>query len=236
MIDNKQCILIVDDEVKIVQGLKDFFNAKNYHVLTANHGQEAMVVYEQFQKNIDIILLDVMMPVMDGYETLTYLRGKSQSLPIVMLTAKSQPEDELKGFDLDADDYIAKPFLPSLLLARIERILERGFSEKNEFNTIEDVGDIKIIHHKQVIEIEGDEIEVTKKEFDLIVYLIQNKNRILSREQLIDQVWSSDFNGDVRTIDTHIKQLRSKLGHLSYRIKTAHGVGYLFEVDDENDN
>lgn len=237
MIDHKKCILLVDDEIKIVQGLRDFFQAKNYHVLLASHGQEATVLYDQYHKDIDIVLLDVMMPVMDGYETLTYLRNKSKSLPIMMLTAKSQPEDELKGFDLEVDDYVAKPFLPSLLLARIERLLERGrVTVDQDVQTTDELNGIKLLHHKQMLEIHGELIDITKKEYELLVFLFNNRNQILSREQLISNVWSSDFNGDIRTIDTHIKQLRSKLDDLSYMIKTVHGVGYIFEVEDEDDN
>lgn len=234
MIDNKNCVLIVDDEIKILQGLRDFFNAQNYHVITASHGQEAMVLFQEYGHKIDIILLDVMMPVMDGYETLEFIRNIDKSMRVIMLTAKSQPDDELKGFELEADDYIAKPFLPSLLLARVERLLKRGNNIVEQ--SFESIGEIKILKSKQMIVIDHNEIELTKKEFSLLEYLIINKNQILSREQLIEDVWSTDFNGDVRTIDTHIKQLRMKLGHLSGYIKTAHGAGYLLEVTNENDN
>lgn len=232
MFENKKCILIVDDEIKIIQGLRDFFNAQNFHVLTASHGQEAIVLFEEYNNKIDLILLDVMMPVMDGYETLEYIRNKNKSIPIVMLTAKSQPDDELKGFELEVDDYIAKPFLPSLLMARIDRLFKRGPNHLVD-DTV-DIHGITILSNKQMIKIDDQNIDLTKKEFLLLECLIKNKGKILSREQLINLVWTNDFNGDVRTIDTHIKQLRLKLGHLSKVIKTAHGVGYLMEDDNEN--
>lgn len=227
MIDNRYCVLLVDDEVRMTRALRDFFRSKDYNVLIANNGKEALEVYYSNNEKIDIILLDIMMPIMDGIEVLTELNAHGADVPVIMLTAKSEESDELEGFAAGAYDYITKPFLPSVLFARVENILKRTNKKLDENVTISGIS-IDINNYSLIIE--GNKIDLKKREFDLLHYLILNKNIVLSRDKILTSVWGYDFDGDARTVDTHIKQLRIKLMDKAYLIKTVHRVGYVFEV------
>lgn len=231
MIDNKRCILIVDDEAKMVRALKDLFKMKSFYVLEAFDGQQALDTYCEYNAQIDLILLDVMMPVLDGFAVLKELRDSSSLTPVIMLTARGEEYDQLKGFKCGADDYIAKPFSLSLLLARVEAVLKRvGKDSSSEISE----GTIILNSTKRKAFSENVELDLTKREFDLLFFFMINASITFSREQILNSVWGYEFEGDIRTIDTHIKQLRIKLlGNADY-IKTIHRVGYRFEVQDES--
>lgn len=227
MINDKLCILLVDDEKRMTRVIKDFLVSKNYHVLLANDGQEALDVYYENNSKIDLILLDVLMPIMDGFEVLKEIRDNNDTVPVIMLTAKVQEYDQLQGFELGADDYICKPFSTSILLARIQSIFKRyNIGADKEF----EVDNKKIYYNVRVLTIDAVEIDLTPREYELLDYLVLNKGLPLTREQLLTNVWGYNFEGDIRTVDTHIKQLRGKLGDYSSCIKTVHRVGYVLEV------
>jgi len=227
MFDNKRCILIADDEVKMVRALKDLLSSKGFHVIDAYDGEQALDNYYKYNTQIDLILLDVMMPIYDGFEVLSDIRKTSLLTPIIMITAKGEEYDELKGFDLGVDDYITKPFLPTLLMARIESLLKRvGKDTSYEITAAE----ITLNTLKRTALFKNKDLELTKREFDLLYFLIVNKSIIFTREQLLDNVWGYDFDGDIRTVDTHIKQLRIKLDDKSHYIQTVYRVGYSFEI------
>ncbi|MFI3325512.1 MAG: response regulator transcription factor [Clostridia bacterium] len=227
MIDNRFCVLVVDDEVRMTRALRDFFRSKDFHVLIANNGQEALDIYYSNNEKIDIILLDVMMPVLDGFAVLSELKSHKQEVPVIMLTAKSEESDELDGFNAGVYDYITKPFSPTVLFARVENILKRvgrTLEQKIEVSGITlDINNFSMF-------IDSNRIDLKKREFDLLYFLILNKNIVLSRDKILTSVWGYNFDGDVRTVDTHIKQLRIKLLDKSSLIKTVHRVGYIFEV------
>lgn len=226
MHNGRTSILIADDEVKMVKALSDFFRANSFEVLKAYDGQEALKVYYEHKDEIDIMLLDVMMPEYDGFEVLRRLREDAELVPVIMLTARSEEYDELRGFRCGADDYVPKPFSPSLLLARVESILKRtGQTIKQEIKC----GDIVINSMKRSVYIGDNYINLTRREFDLLYFLIVNKGITLTRQQILTSVWGYDFDGDIRTVDTHIKQLRMKLGAEGDHIKTLHRVGYRLE-------
>jgi DNA-binding response OmpR family regulator len=226
--DKNGCILIADDEVRIVKALKDFLEINNFDVLFAYNGQSAIDVYYKNNNKIDMILLDVMMPIKDGYQVLQEIRENS-TVPIIMLTAKSEEYNELLGFNCGADDYIAKPFLPSLLLARVQAVMKRTVKKKD--NIV--LGNLNIDINKRQVSSNNNIIELTPREFDLLLYLVENREKPLTREQILNCVWGYDFMGDIRTVDTHIKQLRAKLGLCGKYIHTIHTIGYSFEVNDE---
>lgn len=226
MINNKRCILVVDDEIRIVKVLKDFLTANNFYILEAYNGEEALDIFYENNSKIDIILMDIMMPKIDGYEVLSEIR-KSSLIPVIMLTAKGQEYDEIKGFNLGSDDYIVKPFSPTLLLARIEAVLKR--IGKSEDNTLT-IGPISINSVQRTVKVDNTYLDLTRREFDLLAFLITNKGIALTREQLLNEVWGYDFEGEMRTVDTHIKQLRNKLKDYDF-IKTVHRVGYKFSID-----
>lgn len=231
MENNKRCILIVDDEQKMVRALKDFFSAKGFYILEAYDGIEALDCLRDNISRIDIILLDMMMPRMDGMETLREIRKSSPLIPVIFLTAKAEEYDEINGLSNGADDYVAKPFSPLLLLARVETVLRRfGKDLQNNMTA----GAITINASSRTVLIGDQLLDLTRREYDLLHYLMQNRSIPLTREQLLDAVWGYDFEGDHRTVDTHIRQLRSKLGDYAGYIKTVHCIGYQFEVDDEN--
>lgn len=225
MLNDKLCILLVDDEVKIVRALGDYFSAHKYEVLKAYDGEEAIDAYYKNINSIDLIILDVMMPKLNGFDVLKKLRGDEQLIPIIMLTAKSEEYDQIKGLTFGADDYIAKPISPTLLLARTEAVLRRT-GKGNAADIISE--NIVVNRTNHTVTDCGKNIELTKKEFDLLCYLILNSKITLSRDRLLDCVWGYDYEGDARTVDTHIKQLRSKL-ESGERIKTVYKVGYKFE-------
>lgn len=227
MINDKRCILIVDDDIKILRSLKDFLKGNNFYVLEATDGKMALDVFYENNTKIDMILLDVMMPNIDGIEVLKEIR-KSFLAPVIMLTARGEEYDQLKGFKNGADDYIPKPFSPSLLLARMEAVFKRmGKSEANDLSA----GKIRINILKRSVTVNDAQVALTPKEFDLLYYFVLNRGLILSREQILDSVWGYEFAGDFRTVDTHVKQLRNKLADCAGYIRTIHRVGYQFEVE-----
>ena len=220
-------ILVVDDESRMRKLVKDFLVKKQYKVLEAGDGEEAIEVFFG-NKDISLIILDVMMPKMDGWEVCKEIR-KFSKVPIIMLTAKSEENDELKGFELGVDEYISKPFSPKILVARVDAILRRA-NKIGADMTIE-AGDIKIDKAAHIVKVKDKEIELSFKEFELLTYFIENKGIALSRENILNYVWNYDYFGDARTIDTHVKKLRSKLGDCGDYIKTVWGMGYKFEVN-----
>ena len=222
-------ILVVDDEARMRKLVKDFLTIKGYQVIEAGDGEEAVEIFFQ-QKDIALILLDVMMPKMDGWEVLKTIRLHSK-VPIIMLTARGEERDELQGFDLGVDEYISKPFSPKILVARVNAILRRAnvIGESNEINA----GGIVIDKAAHQVKIDDKEIELSFKEFELLTYFVENQGIALSREKILNNVWDYDYFGDARTIDTHVKKLRSKLGEKGNYIKTIWGMGYKFEVDEE---
>ena len=220
-------ILVVDDEWRMRKLVKDFLVKKQYKVLEAGDGEEAIEVFFG-NKDISLIILDVMMPKMDGWEVCKEIR-KFSKVPIIMLTAKSEENDELKGFELGVDEYISKPFSPKILVARVDAILRRA-NKIGADMTIE-AGDIKIDKAAHIVKVKDKEIELSFKEFELLTYFIENKGIALSRENILNNVWNYDYFGDARTIDTHVKKLRSKLGDCGDYIKTVWGMGYKFEVN-----
>ena len=224
MIDNK--ILIVDDESRMRKLIKDFLQAKGYSILEAEDGEKALEVFEQNSAKINLILLDVMMPKLDGWSVLRQIRQESK-VPIIMLTARGEEQDELFGFELGVDEYISKPFSPKILVARVEAILKRvGAIEKE----IKDYGGIEIDKDGRTVKVDGKTIELSLREYELLIYLVENENVALSRDKILNNVWNYDYYGDSRTIDSHIKKIRHKLGKRGRYIKTMRGVGYKFEV------
>ncbi len=227
MLDNKRCILIVDDEQKMVRALRDYFKAHGFIVFDAYDGIEAMDIYIEKSNVIDIVLLDVMMPRQDGLKTLQLIREYSCSIPILLLTAKGEEYDQLQGFSCGADDYITKPFSLSVLKARVDAVLRR-FGKDGQHDIA--AGNLLIKTSTRTVFLSGRELELTRREYDLLYYLVVNRNHAFSREQLLDNVWGFDFDGGNRTVDTHIRQLRNKLEDCAGYIKTVHCVGYQFEV------
>lgn len=233
VIDNKRCILVADDEPKMVRALRDFLKANGFYVLEAKDGIEALDVFCENSNIIDIVLLDVMMPQQDGFTTLKLIRESASLVPVILLTAKSEEYDQLTGFSIGADDYIAKPFSPSVLMARIEAVLRRvGKDIREEIIA----GKLLLRTTTHAVIISGKELELTRREYDLLHFLVVNCNLTFSREQLLNNVWGCDFEGGSRTVDTHIRQLRNKLGECADYIKTIHCVGYQFEVPHENED
>ncbi len=219
-------VLVVDDEQRMRKLVKDFLAKKGYEVLEAGDGEEAVEIFFE-HKEIALVILDVMMPKMDGWETCREIRHFSQ-VPIIMLTAKSDEKDELLGFELGVDEYISKPFSPKILVARVEAILRRanlGSEERME------VGGILIDQAAHEVVIDGKNVELSFKEFELLTYFVNNQGVALSRERILNNVWNYDYFGDARTIDTHVKKLRNKLGDKGAYIKTIWGMGYKFEAE-----
>ena len=219
-------ILVVDDEARMRKLVKDFLVRSGYSVVEAADGEEAVNVFYE-QKDIALIILDVMMPKMNGYEVCEEIRRESR-VPVIMLTAKSDERDELKGFDLGIDEYVTKPFSPKILVARVEAILRRSGAGKTE--DIMDLGGIRVDKSAHEVTIDGKSLELSFKEFELLTYFMENNGIALSREKILNNVWNYDYYGDARTIDTHVKKLRSKLGDKGELIKTIWGMGYKFEA------
>ena len=219
-------ILVVDDEARMRKLVKDFLVRNNYQVLEAGDGSEAMDLFYE-NRDIALIILDVMMPKMDGWEVCREIRAESK-VPIIMLTARADERDELLGFDLGVDEYISKPFSPRILVARVEAILRRTNSAGAD--DVLKAGAIQINKAAHSVTIDGQEVELSFKEFELLTYFVENEGIALSREKILNSVWNYDYFGDARTIDTHVKKLRSKMnGHGDY-IKTIWGMGYKFEI------
>ena len=221
-----KCILVVDDEQRMRKLIKDFLKAKGYKILEAEDGEKALEVYEKNKNQINLILLDVMMPKLDGWSVLRQIRQDSK-VPIIMLTARGEEQDELFGFELGVDEYISKPFSPKILVARVEVILKRT----NQTNTeITEYGGIEIDKEGRTVKVDGKLVELSLREYELLVYLVDNTNIALSRDKILNNVWNYDYYGDSRTIDRHIKKIRHKLGKKGKYIKTIRGIGYKFEI------
>ena len=220
-------ILVVDDESRMRKLVKDFLTKKNFQVLEAGNGEEAMDIFYE-EKDIALIILDVMMPKMDGWEVCREIR-KNSKVPIIMLTARSDERDELLGFDLGVDEYISKPFSPKILVARVEAILRR--TGQNNPEDVISAGGIVIDKAAPLATVDGKPMELSFKEFELLTYFLENQGIALSREKILNNVWNYDYFGDARTIDTHVKKLRNKLGDKGNYIKTIWGMGYKFEVE-----
>ena len=219
-------ILVVDDESRMRKLVRDFLEKKGFVVMEAGDGEEAMDIFYE-EKDIALIILDVMMPKMDGWEVCREIR-KNSKVPIIMLTARSDERDELLGFDLGVDEYISKPFSPKILVARVEAILRRTNAISQD--KLLQVNGIEIDKSAHIVRINGKEIELSFKEFELLAYFMENQGIALSREKILNNVWNYDYFGDARTIDTHVKKLRSKMGDKGDCIKTIWGIGYKFEV------
>lgn len=220
-------ILVVDDESRMRKLVKDFLVKNNYEVMEAEDGSAALDIFYE-QKDIALIILDIMMPKMDGWEVCREIRSYSK-VPIIMLTAKADERDELQGFQLGVDEYISKPFSPKILVARVEAILRRTNQVSNE--DIMEAGGIQIDKAAHIVMIDGKPVELSYKEFELLTYFMENRGIALSREKILNNVWNYDYFGDARTIDTHVKKLRSKMGEKGDLIKTIWGMGYKFEVE-----
>ena len=221
-------ILVVDDEARMRKLVKDFLANKGFYVEEAGDGEEAVDKFFA-QKDIALVLLDVMMPKMDGWEVLKTIRKYSQ-VPVIMLTARSEERDELQGFSLGVDEYISKPFSPKILVARVEAILRRSNASGGDALS---AGGILIDKAAHQVTIDGKEVELSFKEFELLSYFVENQGIALSREKILNNVWNYDYFGDARTIDTHVKKLRSKMGDKGDYIKTIWGMGYKFEVSGQ---
>ncbi len=223
---NKLKILVVDDESRMRKLVKDFLVKQNYEVLEAENGSQALDLFFE-QQDIALIILDVMMPKMDGWQVCREIRNYSK-VPIIMLTARTDERDELQGFQMGVDEYIAKPFSPKILVARVEAILRR--TNQLSENEVLECGGISIDKAAHVVTIDGESVDLSFKEFELLTYFMENKGIALSREKILNSVWNYDYFGDARTIDTHVKKLRSKMGDKGDLIKTVWGMGYKFEV------
>ena len=221
-------ILVVDDESRMRKLIKDFLKVKGYEILEAADGEEALKVFEEQEHKINLILLDVMMPKQDGWSVLRQIRQVS-NVPIVMLTARGEEQDELFGFELGVDEYITKPFSPKILVARVEAILKRSTTNEKK---IKDIGGIVIDADGRTVEVDSKKIDLSLREYELLKYLVDNSGIALSRDKILNNVWNYDYYGDSRTIDSHIKKIRHKLGKKGKYIHTIRGVGYKFEVEE----
>ena len=219
-------VLVVDDESRMRKMVKDFLTREGYTVLEAGDGMEAMDIFYA-DKDIALIILDVMMPKMDGWQVCREIR-ESSKVPIIMLTARSEERDELQGFELGVDEYISKPFSPKILVARVNAILRRTLG--NVGGDVLEAGGIVLDKAAHIVKIDGESVDLSYKEFELLSYFIENQGIALSREKILNNVWNYDYFGDARTIDTHVKKLRSKLGDKGEYIRTIWGMGYKFEV------
>ena len=219
-------VLVVDDEVRMRKLIKDFLIKKGYGILEAGDGEEALTVFEENRNKIKLILLDVMMPNLDGWSVLRQIRQDSK-VPIIMLTARGEEQDELFGFELGVDEYISKPFSPKILVARVEAILKRTSPELKE---LKDYGGIVIDPEGRTVTVDSKQIEMSLREYELLKYLLDNEGIALSRDKILNNVWNYDYYGDSRTIDSHIKKIRHKLGKRGKYIQTIRGIGYKFEI------
>ena len=218
-------ILIIDDELRMRKLIKDFLVKEGYSTLEAKDGEEAIEVFENSKNKIGLVLLDVMMPKIDGWTVLREIR-KDSNVPVIMLTARGEEHDELFGFELGVDEYISKPFSVKILMARIEAILKRINGDKKK---VRDYSGIIIDEDGREVSVDGKKIEFSLREYELLKYLLDNENIALSRDKILNNVWNYDYYGDSRTIDSHIKKIRFKLGKKGKHIKTIRGIGYKFE-------
>lgn len=219
-------ILVVDDESRMRKLLRDFLTAKGYQILEAEDGEKAIEVFEENRNKIKLILLDVMMPKLDGWSVLRKIRQES-NLPVIMLTARGEEQDELFGFELGVDEYISKPFSPKILVARVETILKRVYGDTKQ---LKDYDGIVIDQEGRTVKVDGKPIDLSLREYELLKYLLDNENIALSRDKILNNVWNYDYYGDSRTIDSHIKKIRHKLGKKGKYIETVRGIGYKFEI------
>ena len=219
-------ILIVDDEARMRKLIKDFLTKNDYKTLEAGDGEEAIEVFEENKNKISLILLDVMMPKLDGWSVLRKIRNESQ-VPVIMLTARGEEQDELFGFELGVDEYISKPFSPKILVARIEAILKRINGDKEK---VRDYDGIVSDDQGRTVTVDGKPVDLSLREYELLKYLLDNEKIALSRDKILNNVWNYDYYGDSRTIDSHIKKIRHKLGKKGKYIETIRGVGYKFEI------
>ena len=219
-------ILVVDDESRMRKLLRDFLSAKGYQILEAEDGEKAIEVFEENRNKIKLILLDVMMPKLDGWSVLRKIRQES-NLPVIMLTARGEEQDELFGFELGVDEYISKPFSPKILVARVEAILKRVYGDTKQ---LKDYDGIVIDQEGRTVKVDGKPIDLSLREYELLKYLLDNENIALSRDKILNNVWNYDYYGDSRTIDSHIKKIRHKLGKKGKYIETVRGIGYKFEI------
>ena len=218
-------VLVVDDEPRMRKLIKDFLTQKDYDVMEAQDGENAIEIYKENIDKIDLILLDVMMPKLDGWSVLRLIRQENKKIPIIMLTARSEEQDELFGFELGVDEYISKPFSPKILVARVEALLRRTIKEDEQ---IAEIDGIIINDEARTVTVDDKNIEMSFREYELLKYLIQNKNVALSRDKILNSVWNYEYYGDSRTIDSHIKKIRHKLGKKGKHIQTIRGIGYKF--------
>ncbi|MBQ1801911.1 response regulator transcription factor [Lachnobacterium bovis] len=223
---DKLKILVVDDEARMRKLVKDFLVRQDYEVLEAGDGEEALKVFYE-NKDIAVIILDIMMPKMNGWEVCKEIRDSSK-VPIIMLTAKGDESDELMGFNLGVDEYVTKPFSPKILVARVGAIIRR--TSQNDTDEVYEMDGIKLDKSAHLLEIDGEVINLSFKEFELLSYFMENAGIALSRDKILDNVWNYDYYGDARTIDTHVKKLRNKMGKKGELIKTIWGMGYKFDV------
>ena len=219
-------ILIIDDEKRMRTLIRDFLTVKDFKIIEAEDGEKAIDIFEERQDSIDLVVLDVMMPKIDGWTVLRTIRQKSK-VPVIMLTARAEEQDELFGFELGVDEYISKPFSPKILVARIEAILKRT---KTEVEKKKDYGGIVIDDIGRNVFVDGKPIELSLREYELLKYLLENEKVALSRDKILNNVWNYDYYGDSRTIDSHIKKIRRKLGKKGKYIETIRGIGYKFEI------
>ena len=219
-------ILIVDDEIRMRKLIKDFLTKNDYKTVEAGDGEEAIEVFEENKNQISLILLDVMMPKLDGWSVLRKIRTESK-VPVIMLTARGEEQDELFGFELGVDEYISKPFSPKILVARIEAILKRINGDKKQ---VRDYDGIVIDNQGRPVTVDGKPVNLSLREYELLKYLLDNEKIALSRDKILNNVWNYDYYGDSRTIDSHIKKIRHKLGKKGKYIETIRGVGYKFEI------
>ncbi len=222
-------ILIADDEARMRKLVKDFLVRDGHQVVEAADGEEAVDRIFNDSK-LDLIILDVMMPKMDGWEVLETVRKFSRTMPVIMLTAKSEERDELRGFDLGVDEYITKPFSPKVLVARVDALLRRSSGGQQDVLT---AGGIELNKSAHIVKVGGRELDLSFKEFELLQYFMENQGIALSREVILNNVWNYNYYGDARTIDTHVKKLRSKMGDYGSYIRTVWGMGYKFEVPED---
>ena len=222
----EKTILIVDDEERVRKILKDFLIRENYKTIEAKDGEEALKIFNTLNDSINMILLDVMMPKLDGWSVLRQIRNESK-VPVIMLTARAEEQDELFGFELGVDEYVSKPFSPKLLMARIKAIFNRISPQSENYK---DYGGIIVDAEGRSISVDGKTIDFSLREYELLKYLVDNENVALSRDKILNNVWNYDYYGDSRTIDSHIKKIRHKLGKRGRYIITMRGIGYKFEV------
>ena len=216
-------VLVVDDESRMRKLIRDFLIQKNFNILEAEDGERALKVYEENKEKINLILLDVMMPKLDGWSVLRNIRQENKKLPIIMLTARAEEQDELFGFELGVDEYITKPFSPKILVARVEALLKRSMPEVKELKSYDG---IVIDNEGRTVTVDGKQVELSFREYELLKYLLDNENIALSRDKILNTVWNYDYYGDSRTIDSHIKKIRHKLGKKGKHIQTIRGIGY----------